>query len=217
MLVKICGTTNASDAQFSAAAGADYVGMVVAHPASPRSITLEKVAALATATSLISVAVTVNLDLVRLLRIGDILSAGRRCGVLQLHGDEEPELVTQLVERGETVWTAIHGNREEVLRRAEDLTEAGSSALLLDARTRLEEGTIYGGTGQNSDWALARELVDLGYRVVLAGGLSPENVAEAVAAVRPWMVDVVSGVEASKGVKDPEKVKDFVLRAQSAG
>ena len=92
--------------------------------------------------------------------------------------------------------------------------EAGADAILVDARAATSDGTIYGGTGQRSDWLLARALVSEGVRVVLAGGLDAQNVSSAIEQVRPWLVDAVSGVEARKGVKDPEKVAQFIAAAR---
>ncbi len=121
------------------------------------------------------------------------------------------------------MWAACSSNAEEgsaradekVKRRARALTEAGADAILLDARSANENGIVYGGTGKLSDWRLAQSLVEDGLRVVLAGGLSPDNVAEAVHAVAPWVVDVISGVEARKGVKDEAKVRRFIEAARS--
>ena len=144
---------------------------------------------------------TVNLSLDELRRLHEEL----RPDVLQLHGDETPELVVALKNEGYRVWAAVH-NAE----RASQMHEAGADAILVDARATTSDGTIYGGTGQRSDWLLARELVNQGVRVVLAGGLDANNVSSAIEQVRPWMVDAVSGVEARKGVKDPEKVAQFI-------
>ncbi|HVF09363.1 MAG TPA: phosphoribosylanthranilate isomerase, partial [Abditibacteriaceae bacterium] len=161
------------------------------------------------------VAVTVNLTLERLLQIHEKLHPA----ALQLHGDESPELVRQLKAQGVLVWAVAAGDPDNVRRRALELTEAGADAVLLDVRATSLDGIIYGGTGQTGDWGVARELVESGLRVILAGGLTPENVTEAVSAVRPWMVDVISGVEARKGQKDETKVRQFVetARGRSCG
>ena len=100
--------------------------------------------------------------------------------------------------------------------RAEAMLAAGADALLVDARATSATGTVYGGTGNLSDWSLAREMADSGARVILAGGLAPENVAAAIGAVRPWAVDVISGVEARKGIKDHARVAAFITAARDA-
>jgi len=210
-LVKICGTTSVEDAELSASAGADFLGVIVEHQKSPRHVDLEAARDIFAATELPVVAVTVNKSLEELLKIYDTLQPF----ALQLHGGESPELARQLAERNILVWAACSGEREISRHRALQMTEAGAQAVLLDARTTNGSETVYGGTGQRSDWELARELRESGLRVILSGGLSPDNVQEAIVIVRPWMVDVVSGVEAQKGVKDAVKVREFVQRSRS--
>lgn len=210
MLVKICGTTNLEDARLARNAGADYFGIVVEHAPSPRCVSLADAVVLRENTALPAVALTVNRPLEYLLDV----AARLRPAALQLHGDESAELVRALTERGNVVWKALSGEADAVLRAAEALREAGAAAILLDARAEKDGQTIYGGTGERADWALARRLVDEGHRVILAGGLNPGNVAEAIAAVRPWAVDCASGVEAAKGRKDADAVREFVFNAR---
>lgn len=211
VLVKICGTTSAHDAELTALAGADYLGIIVEHPPSPRCVSLDDAICIRDAVDTPVVAVTVNLPLERLLHIHDVL----RPYALQLHGDESPALVRELKARGVTVWAVVAGDASIVRQRAAELWEAGADAILVDARITSASGTIYGGTGHTSDWQVARELVESDMRVVLAGGLNPENVADAIQTVQPWIVDVISGVEANKGVKDAHKVEQFILAAQN--
>jgi phosphoribosylanthranilate isomerase len=213
-LVKICGTTNIEDARLAQAAGADFFGIIVEHPPSPRSVPLDQAIAIAGAIPLPVAAVTVNLPLERLIEIYKALTAVNADVRLQLHGDESPELVARLKAQGIPVWTAISGNAETVRQRAAAMREAGVDALLLDAREQTAEGIIYGGTGKVADWAVARQIVESGTRVILAGGLDPDNVRRAMEFVRPWAVDAVSSVEAQKGRKDPEKVRAFIQAAK---
>lgn len=213
-LVKICGTTSIEDAELVQEAGADFLGIIVEHPPSPRSVPLEQAAAIAGAVKLPVAAVTVNLPLERLVEIHRALFAVNADVRLQLHGDESPELVSLLKSQGIVVWTAISGDAETVRTRSAAMRTAGADALLLDARENTAGGVIYGGTGKVADWDLAREIVASGAKVILAGGLDPENVARAIETVRPWTVDTVSGVEAHKGKKDAEKVRSFVERAK---
>jgi phosphoribosylanthranilate isomerase len=211
VLVKICGTTSVADAQLAASAGADYLGIIVEHAPSPRSVFLQTAREIAAATHLPAVAVTVNQRLCELLSLADALQPT----VLQLHGDESVQLVRDLKRHDLTVWVACSGNAEETKRRALAMTDAGADAVLIDARITTPDGVIYGGTGHKADWNCARELVEYKLRVILAGGLDPDNVPEAIQYVQPWMVDVISGIEARKGVKDAAKVQRFVEAAKN--
>ena len=210
-LVKICGTTSVADGLLAQDEGANYIGLILEHPPSPRSVELPVAQSIRSAISRPLVAVTVNLSVPRLMEIWN----GLRPAALQLHGDESASTVRELKERGATVWKVLDGESERVLCQASAMAAAGADALLIDARARADGETIYGGTGSLADWSTARALVEQGYRVILAGGLHPENVAEAIASVRPWMVDVVSGVESSKGVKDPAKLQAFIAATRN--
>jgi phosphoribosylanthranilate isomerase len=208
--VKICGTTTIEDARLAMVSGADYLGVIVDHPPSPRSVSIEDARMIFSQSTIPVVAVSVNQSLDALLHLAHVL----RPAALQLHGDESAETVRVLKENGLQVWAACSGERDVARRRALEMTEAGADAILIDARVVSPQGTIYGGTGTRGDWDLARVLVQSGVRVVLSGGLSPDNVAEAIGAVQPWMVDVASGVEARLGVKDPDKVRRFIEAAR---
>ncbi len=205
MFLKICGTTTLADAEMSARAGADALGIIVNHAVSPRHVEIENARAIARGVAASIVAVSVNQSLESL----EAIAAQLHPLALQLHGDESPELVRQLVARDYVVWKALSGDVATLRQHARIYTDAGAAALLIDARETSSSGTIYGGTGHVADWNAARALVDDGFRVILAGGLTPANVARAIETVRPWGVDVVSGVEARKGVKDAEKVAAF--------
>ncbi len=205
--LKICGTTSISDARLSQEAGADFLGVILNHPASPRHVSIETAREIAQSTSIPVVALSVNQNLETLLVIAEEL----RPHALQLHGDESPELVKNLAARGFRVWKAISGDEKALLQAAKVFSEAGAEAILVDARATSPNGIVYGGTGQLADWNAARALVNSGFRVILAGGLSPANVARAIETVRPWGVDVVSGVEARRGIKDASKLWAFAL------
>ena len=205
-LVKICGTTSPDDARLAQSAGADLIGIMVEYQPSPRSVSIERAQDIARATKVQVVALCVNKSYDELIQVQETLYPH----ALQLHGDETPELVAALKAEGLTIWTACH-----TPERAQAMHEVGADALLFDARVQSATGTVYGGTGQRSDWLLARAWVERGARVILAGGLNPENVTEAIHTVQPWAVDVVSGVEARKGVKDSAKVRAFVNAAKA--
>ena len=211
-MLKICGTTSPLDAEIAAGAGADCIGLIVEHAASPRTVSLEAARRIALGARVPVVALSVNRDLDSLLEIADKLQPR----ALQLHGDETPELVRQLSARGWTVWKAISGDAAALSEQARVFSDAGAGAILVDARETTPAGTVYGGTGQIVDWTAVRGLVNQGFRVILAGGLTPHNVARALEIARPWGVDVVSGVESRKGVKDPDKVRAFVARARAS-
>ena len=209
MKVKICGTTSVHDARLALDAGADFIGVIVHHPPSPRNVSLETARSIRFVVGDRLVLLSVNQSLADLHELNQHLKPR----ILQLHGDETPELVAALSRSGFRVWKAIHGNTEQILEQACLFAEADAEAVLVDARETGSDGTVYGGTGKVADWKGARSLVEAGFRVVLAGGLAPENVERAVEIVKPFAVDCVSGVEASKGIKDPSKVRDFVRRA----
>lgn len=210
VLVKICGTTSAGDARLAHEAGADFLGVMLNHPPSPRHVVREIAKEVHSATSVPLVVLTVNQPLETLIELAEDFAPR----ALQLHGDESPALVELLANRGFKVWKAISGDERALVAAARNYQAAGAEAILVDARETTPEGIVYGGTGHVADWNAARRLVDDGYRVILAGGLTPDNVARAVETVRPWSVDVVSGVEERKGIKDAERIRDFVARAK---
>jgi phosphoribosylanthranilate isomerase len=210
MLVKICGTTSIHDALLTQDAGADYLG-VIFHAPSPRNVDLATAIAIRDAVNIPVVAITVNFSLEQLLELNRELAPA----VLQLHGDEPPQIIEALAEQDLHVWAAVGG--DEARERANILLQAGVEAVLVDSRAKTQTGdTIYGGTGKRSDWDLARELREAGARVILSGGLSPDNVAQAIATVGPWLVDTVSGVESKPGVKDENKLRQFIRKAKTS-
>lgn len=207
--VKICGITTVDDALAAIDAGADMLGFNF-YSQSPRYImpaACQQIVSRIThhASHITLVGVFVNSPLAEVKAILD------DCGLhlAQLHGDEPPEFVEALDGR------AFKGLRPTTLEQAQAearrFARRGAPALLVDA---YRPGT-YGGTGQTGDWSLARALAEE-YPILLAGGLTPENVAEAVVQVRPWGVDVASGVESNPGHKDALKMRTFV-RAAKAG
>lgn len=220
MLVKICGTTTKTDGLLAAHEGADYIGVIVEHPASPRNVSVHTARNIRDSLEEYNcqaqlVAVTVNLPLAQLLVIQEMVEPH----ILQLHGDEEPECVAELVGRGLRVWascgeaTLTHDPRP----RVDALVAAGAEAVIVDSRIQRADGeTIYGGTGTTSNWTFARNLSDDGIRVVLSGGLKPGNVAHAVEDARPWLLDAVSGVETHPGMKDEEKIRAFIRNVREA-
>lgn len=199
--VKICGITNVEDAQAAVAAGADLLGFVF-YDGSPRHVTVQQAAAIAHTVSPFVVRVGLFVNAPAEL-VSEAMSA---CGLqlLQFHGDETPEYCCQF---GAMSMKALRVKDAEAIR---SLPEYPTDAWLLDA---FVPGQL-GGTGHSFNWDLAIEAVKLGKPVFLAGGLTPENVAEAVRKVQPYGVDVSSGVESAPGKKDHAKVRAFIQAAK---
>ena len=202
--VKICGITNGDDAQVAVAAGADALGFVM-YRKSPRwvepSVARSIIASLPP--FVLPVGVFVNEDAATVRTLMD------ECGfaLAQLHGDETAAYCQQL---GRPVLKALRvKDRGSFLALAEFQGRASVRGFLLDAFS----DHAYGGTGHRVDWTLAAEAAR-SVPVLLAGGLTPSNVAEAVRLVRPYGVDVSSGVEQSAGKKDHHKLKAFIETAR---
>jgi phosphoribosylanthranilate isomerase len=197
--VKICGITRLEDALLAADLGADALGFNL-WPGSKRhvdaSLAREIVDHLPPFVT--AVGVFVNQPPTEVLT----LAAEAGLAVVQLHGDEPWEDVN-----GYPI-PAVKAIRLSGPESLVDLNRYRVRAFLLDA-----PGAGFGGSGTTCDWQLAAEVAARSH-VILAGGLTPDNVAEAIRAVRPWAVDVASGVESSPGVKDPEKLRRFVERAR---
>lgn len=204
--VKICGLTNAEDAAVAVEAGADAVGFVF-HRKSPRCAETSAVKAIIRELPpfVLPIGVFVNEE-PKVVR--DVMDS---CGLAlaQLHGDETAAYCETL---GRPVLKAIRiRDRGSFLALAEFQGRAGVRGFLVDAFSP----DAYGGTGQLADWSLAAEAAAVA-RILLAGGLTPENVAQAVGQVRPYGVDVSSGVEARPGKKDHAKVRAFVQAVRLA-
>jgi phosphoribosylanthranilate isomerase len=199
--VKICGITNTQDAQAAVAAGADLLGFVF-YEGSSRHVTVAQAAAIARTVPPFVVCVGLFVNAPAEL-VGEAMTA---CGLqlLQFHGDETPEYCRQF---GAMSMKAFRVKDAETIRT---LPEYPTDAWLLDAFVPGQRG----GTGHSFNWELAIEAVKLGKPVFLAGGLTPENVAEAVRKVQPYGVDVSSGVESAPGKKDHAKVRGFIQAAK---
>ena len=214
--VKICGLTRAEDAAVAAEAGADFMGAVLS-PGFGRSVSPDAAATFRDAAggddapTLVAVLVDATAEQAEARAV----EAG--AGVLQLHGDESPALLRTLRERGPwRIWKAVRVREADEVLRAAETYGAVADGLLLDGA---REGTRGGGHGIRFPWeavAAVREDLPGDLALIVAGGLTPGNVATAVRALRPDVVDVSSGVEATPGVKDPERVLAFVRAARNA-
>lgn len=209
--VKICGITRAEDLQVSVTAGADFVGFVVDVPSSPRNISIEEAEELIkiAPSSVMKVVVTIFRGVERLLDMYDRLKPD----FLQVHAPQEKfEQIREIV-GGVPIIKAINVSSnyplEGILREASIF-----KAILVDSNVPGK----YGGTGVIHDWRISRRIRDLIYPkpLILAGGLKPENVCEAILAVKPFAVDVSSGVESKPGIKDKQKIISFIREARRA-
>jgi len=200
--VKICGITSLADALAACEAGADALGFNFAPEARARNRYIDPEQARDIIRELppfiTTVGITVNAaeaDLKRYLEFVDLL---------QLHGEETPEQCEPFADRVIKVfWAGPQFQAESMLRYP-------VKAYLLDARVP----GAHGGTGHTCDWEAAATAVSLGKAIVLAGGLRPDNVAEAIRRVRPYAVDTASGVESAPGKKDHERIRSFVQNAK---
>jgi phosphoribosylanthranilate isomerase len=198
--VKICGTTSPEDALLAVELGAWAVGLIF-HPPSPRYLEVERAMEIASAVRRRTeiAGVFVNRPLDEVARMADQLGLT----LLQLHGDEGPAFCAEAARR--TGCRVIKAARVRSRGDVEALQAFHTDFHLLDSPAP--------GSGTTFDWSIAR---DAGRPLILSGGLTPENVAEGVAAVRPFAVDVASGVEAEPGRKDPARLEAFFAAARSA-
>jgi phosphoribosylanthranilate isomerase len=209
--IKVCGVTLPDDAARVAAAGADFIGFNF-WPKSKRYVNPERAPMLAAvargsgAAKLVGVFVDPSVE--------EVLAVTTRVDldIIQLHGDETPDFVKKLsLSVYRPVWKAIPvGSSKDI----QHLGAWSSEAVLLDAPTPGR-----GGAGAKFDWKIAREARERFPRthIILAGGLDPENVSEAIKTVEPWAIDVASGIETAPGIKDPAKLAAFVGAARLAG
>ena len=200
--VKVCGITRAADARAAAEAGADAIGLVF-YPPSPRYLSAERAVEIRDALPpfVQSVALFVNPDAPQVAQvIGRVKPA-----LLQFHGEESPQFCAQFgVPYVKACRMKPGVDALEYLRPF-----ASAAAWLFDSHV-----AEYGGVGESFDWSLVPALSPR--PVVLSGGLSRANVADAVRRVRPWGVDVSSGVEAAKGLKDAAKIAAFIAEVRNA-
>ena len=213
--VKICGITSVADAQYAVQAGADLIGLNF-YPRSPRTVseTTAKEIRAVLPDHVLCVGVFVNAARIRIAALVESL----RLDAIQFHGDEDATAL-----EGWSVQTI------QAVRVPQDESLSGLSAFSglaeLVARSQADYVLLdtyrpgrYGGTGKTFAWEEAASLpIPFLARTILAGGLTPENVAEAVRTVRPWAIDVASGVEFAPGRKDVEKLHTFIHNAKTAG
>jgi phosphoribosylanthranilate isomerase len=200
--VKICGITRPQDAQAAARAGADAIGLVF-YPSSPRYLSGERAVEIRDALPpfVQTVALFVNPDAAQVAQVMQRV----RPAMLQFHGEETPEFCGQF---------SVPFVKACRVRPGVDALEylrpfSGAAAWLFDSYV-----PEYGGVGEAFDLSMLPEVKDR--PVILSGGLSRDNVAEAIRRVRPWGVDVSSGVESAKGIKDAAKIAAFIAEVRNA-
>lgn len=201
--VKICGITSLEDALTAVEAGADALGFVF-YPLSPRHIFPEQAGDIIRRLPpfVQTIGLFVNEDPAIVNTTAD------QCGLdlIQLHGEETPGYCDSVRRR------IIKAFRVRNITTLDALLQYHVSGYLLDAWSPAAQG----GTGQTFNWDIAAEAVKRGQRILLAGGLTPDNVADAVRQVKPYAVDVSSGVECSPGCKDADKVRTFIIQARQS-
>lgn len=200
--IKICGITNVKDARAALALGVDYLGFIF-YSKSPRAVTPEQVKQVLDGLEAPCKAIGVFVNSPR----EEVEAVVASCGLwaAQIHGDEDVEM---FVESPLRLWRAL-----KMMPAGPEPSPSGWAAerYVVDAAVP----GAYGGTGMTADWEAARDVAGR-YPVLLAGGLTPDNVAVAIRAVRPLGVDVSSGVELGKGKKDHARMEAFVARARKA-
>jgi phosphoribosylanthranilate isomerase len=207
--VKICGITRLEDARLAIDLGADALGFNF-YEKSPRCLApadawsiLRKLPALVS-----TVGIFVNWDSASVVALAKSL----HLGAVQLHGDESASVTAECARHVPVIKAFRTGSRFSL---AQLRSHASAAAFLLDAQSESKNSQSYGGTGRVADWKIASRAAEK-YPILLAGGLIPENVVEAILAVRPYAVDVASGVESRSGVKDPAKLRAFFVEVARA-
>ncbi len=219
--IKICGTTSIADARMAADAGADYSGVVVEVPFSERSVPINSAVEIAQQTPIPTVILVFD-------RPTDwVIEAAAKIKpfAIQLLGHEPPAEVTKL--KGTVsckVWKSLFlptenepgADEKAIFAQMEAYIDAGADALLFDTAEFNNGKVRFGGTGKRSDWNLSTQLIQAcKVPAFLSGGIQPDNVRTAIETVRPYGVDLCSGVEASKGVRDRRKLERLMEHAQA--
>jgi phosphoribosylanthranilate isomerase len=215
--IKICGLTRAQDIDAAVDAGADAIGLVF-YPPSARNVTLDQAAALARRVP----AFVTKVGLFVNPTDDEVLQATQDCGLhlLQLHGDETAERCAAIGQLAQRPWMKAFGvGAQTVARRLLESTQAytDASAWLFDTAS-----SGYGGSGHTFDWSILAQCqaahihADHVPPLVLSGGLNAQNVTDAIELLRPYAVDVSSGVESAKGIKDAARIRAFVAAVRQA-
>ncbi|MFH1905312.1 MAG: phosphoribosylanthranilate isomerase [bacterium] len=216
--IKICGITNLKDIELVSSSGADYAGILLNVAVSPRSVDAEKAESLCRRAR---IPVVILLWEPTFKEI-EIAYNRLRPYAFQLLNQEKPELVREIKSKipDVMIWKSIHLpsleectdiNIGQVRTRINTYVDNGVDVILIDTVYRSNNGIQHGGTGEISNWNTVVELFkNLDVPVFLAGGITPSNVKDAINQVNPYGIDVASGVEKGKGIKDPVKVRELI-------
>lgn len=212
--LKICGVTNREDAEIISASGADYCGILVNVDYSERSLSFDQAAEVAKASTIPTVILLYDPDINLVEKVDRVIKPF----AIQLLSFESPEFVKLLKKRLSCkIWKTIHLPVGKEQAAPDEYIKAGVDALLIDSVDDSEGFVRLGGTGKVADWNLAAELVSqIPVPVILAGGINPENIEKAMLKVKPAIIDLCSGVEITKGKKDPGKIKKLVVNFNRA-
>jgi len=215
--IKICGLRTLEDALFAHHAGADALGFVIDVPVkTPRKITSQ--AAQLIISKLPPYALTVGVIMPKDIQSVLQIIEKTQIDTIQIHGNSSVALIHELKEKIQiklirSFSIASDTNVTATINAIEDYIEHGIGAILLDTQGAENAG----GTGQKHDWNKSREIKEsIDCPIILAGGLTPENVVDAIRVVEPYAVDVASGVESSPGVKDYQKMTDFIQNVRNS-
>ncbi|MBI4632285.1 MAG: phosphoribosylanthranilate isomerase [Deltaproteobacteria bacterium] len=211
--LKICGNTNIEDVRLVGDSGADYCGILVNVGFSERTLTLPQASELAKESTIPTVILLCDPELELVKEVAAVINPL----AIQLLGHESPEMVKKMKSEVRCqIWKTVHLPVIPEEASPDDYTRAGIDALLIDSVDTSEGFARLGGTGKLADWKAAAAIVKTAsVPVFLAGGINPENVRRAVTEVRPFGIDLCSGVESSRGKKDPEKVRNLVNNLKS--
>jgi phosphoribosylanthranilate isomerase len=222
--VKICGTTSIKDAQMAVEAGADYLGVLVDVPISERSLTIDRARAIVESSGIPVLILLMGKDADGIV---SVVNALHPYGI-HLLGQTPIELLQELKTRLNCqIWLTVYlpakdqaeANMANVRKQMIAYEQTGAHVIVIDSMTITPDGKAgrYGGTGKVADWDVAKELIgSVDIPVFLAGGINPDNVRIAIRKVEPFGVDLASGVEKTKGVRDPEKVKKLMQEVRKA-
>ena len=211
-VLKLCGTTSAEDARLGREA--DFCGILIGVEWSERSLSLEEAREVAKASGVKNVILLCNPS----AEFASEIATALHPHALQLLCHEDPALVTELKSTLSCeIWKAVHLDGLDGQATPEEYVRAGADALIVDSVDSSEGFERLGGTGKVGDWAAVAALKEeIDIPIFLAGGINPDNVADAVNTVQPHGIDLCSGVEARRGRRDPDKVTALMLRFREA-
>ncbi|MFC2075912.1 phosphoribosylanthranilate isomerase [candidate division KSB1 bacterium] len=212
--LKICGITSVEDARLANASGADYLGVLVDVGFSDRSLSLPEARTIAAAVDIKVVVLMCDPDPEAVREV----AAGVEPYAIQFLGVETPQMLADLKSELDCrIWKTVHLSGISGQAAVEEYVRAGVDALLVDSAEERDGLLRLGGTGKLADWTAAADLIkSVSLPVFLAGGIDPDNIERALWEVRPYGIDLCSGVESHRGKKDPDKLRTLVDNYRNA-